>query len=136
MAKKKSSKSKSQRVSKNFGNSPDKFRSDREYLPKRFRPVSSRERIGLTRDNFPIAKSHRDLSLAEDLRRFDPFPSNVDKFKNVDGTPALTVYKPVYEKKNLLPIYVLLIALLILEMLLLAGVEVNVNKYYSLVKFW
>lgn len=93
----------------------------------------------LTRDTFDIAKPTNGLSLAQDLRNRHPFEfdSQGRKFRNVDGSLAMTEYKtePV-KKKTILLLGVMFIALLILVRLLFVDVDINVSKYFSLIKFW
>lgn len=91
----------------------------------------------LTRDNLAIANRDNRLSLAEDLRYHNPYKRH-DNFRNIDGTVADTMYKPVTVKKKTLYLiaYVGSTVLLILITLLVAGVDINVVKSFSLIKFW
>ena len=101
----------------------------------------------LTRGLSTIANRDGRLSLADDLRRTedlrDKNPFHYDsqgrKFRNLDGTVAETTYKKEPVKKKIFDILLLGVMSLvfaILIRLLFANVEINANKYFSLLKFW
>lgn len=101
----------------------------------------------LTRELSAIASRDGRLSLADDLRRSEdlrnknPFhyDSQGRKFRNIDGSIAQTAYKqePVKKKtSDILLLGVMSFVFALLIKFLFANVEVNVSKYFSLLKFW
>lgn len=122
----------------NIRNFSHQLQPNRQFLPKRLREDKNRRR-GLTRDTFAIANRDIRLSLAEDLRTKHPFEidSQGRKFRNVDGSLAMTEYKqePI-KKKTILLLGAMFTLLLILVRFLFADVDINVSKCFSLIKFW
>lgn len=142
MAKKKSRKSKQRRNTIPVSSVRSDNGQNRYILSKGLRSDKHRRRQ-LTRDTIAITNLFQQqptrLSLVEDLRREQPFPSRHDNFKNIDGSVADTTYKPVPVKKKMSTILllgVMSIVLLILIVLSFAGVDIHAEKYYSLIKFW